>query len=779
MEGLQQDLRFALRGWAKAPGFAVAAIAILGLGIGANTAIFSVVSGVLLRPLPFSRPDRLVMLSETQPRTTTTGGFDGSVIYSDMQEWRGHSRLLQQVVTYKTSSRNLQGTLENEQVGITAAESGLFELLGVAPAIGRAFLPDDPPNVVVASYRFWKSHFGDNRSIAGAALMLDGRPFTVVGVMPEDFQFPYADASKALYRSSTTDLWIPWAASQELQPGRRLDGVVARLRPGASAVAARQELNAMSGPAQSGRVVHVRTLKDAVSGSARESLLVLLGAVGMVLLAACANVANLLLARTASRTREIAIRTALGATRIRIMRQFLTESLLFSLCGGLAGLALGRSGSAALVHLAAAQIPRAEEIGFDWRVFGFLLLVCLITGIVAGLAPAFAAARGGEAALKTRTLGTKLRDGLVIVEVALAFILLAGAGLLLRTFLNLQHTDPGLNAGNALTLHVVVSGAPESLAIEDRVSRIPGVRAAGLISLLPLQNSGWSGFFRVPGRPGLFESELRYVSPGYFRAMSIPLRKGRVFSLGDGPRAESVILVNEALARRYFPGADPVGVKTDRGLIIGVVGDVRQDALSLPAVPEIYNPVAQNFAQMSNHGSTLIVRTDGAASAMLPAVRAAVREVSPGQAIFRAETMRQVLDDSLAGHRLYLWLLGVFAIMGTLLAVAGIYGVIAYVVALRTREFGIRMALGAGTSGVLRLVMVRGALVIGVGLALGIVGAAGLTSVLRGMLYGVVATDPATFFVMTAILAGVSMAACIGPARRATQIDPAVALRSE
>jgi predicted permease len=647
--------------------------------------------------------------------------------------------------------------------------------------MGRTFGEGDPLNVVVASYGFWKGHFGGDRSVIGRSITLDGQPFTLIGVMPEGFQFPYKSSSTDLYRSSSTDLWVPWRAPAEFRnhPNVRLNAVLARLKEGAAMEAARQELNAMEGPSQAHRIVRIKPLKDVVSGPARDSLLVLLGAVGMVLLLACVNVANLLLARTASRGREIAIRAALGASRFRLMRQFLTESLLLALCGGVAGLGIGVWGSSILTRIAAAQIPRAEEIELDWRVFAFLLAACVTTGIGFGLAPAIAAARGGTSALNSRTARATLRDALVVVEVALAFVLLAGAGLLLRTFLNLQRTNPGLNAENVLTLHVVVSGAQESAAIEERVAQIPGVRAAGLISLLPLQNSGWSGFFTIPGRPGLLKSELRFVTPGYFRAMGIPLRRGREFSPRDRPGAQGVILVNEALARQYFPDEDPVGRSTDRGMIIGVVGDVRQETLSVPATPEIYSTVAQNFAQIPSHGSTLVVRGSGPTKALVGAIRAAVREVSPGQALFRIATMQQVMEESLANPRLYMWLLALFAGMGTLLAAAGIYGVIAYLVALRTREFGIRMALGASTGRVLRLVMQRGALLVALGLALGIGGAATLTKVLRGVLYGVAATDPVTFGAMAALLAAVALSACLAPARRAALVDPAVALRSE
>ncbi|MBI1792216.1 MAG: ABC transporter permease [Acidobacteria bacterium] len=768
-----QDLGYTLRGWRRSPGFAIAAIATLALGIGANTAIFSVVSGVLLRPLPFAHPEGLVRVYETQPRDRFLRSPEGPVTYADFEEWRSHTRLFEGMITYTNSSRNLQGDGEPEQVATLAAERGLFGLLGVAALAGRTFREGDPLNVVVASYVFWKGHFGGDPSAVGRSLTLDGEPFTLLGAMPEGFQFPHG--------SSSPELWVPWDARAALgnRPTGRLDAVVGRLKPGVALEAARQELSAMEGPTQGGRQARIRPLKDVVSGPARESLLVLLGAVGMVLLVACVNVANLLLARTASRGREIAIRAALGAGRSRLMRQFLTESLLLALGGGAAGLAIGMWGSRALLRIAAEQIPRAGEIGLDWRVFAFLLAVCVATGIGSGLAPAMAAARGGSSALKSPHVRSAFRDALVVVEVAMAFVLLAGAGLLLRTFLNLQRTDTGLNADNALTVHIVVSDARESTAIEERVARIPGVRAAGLISLLPLQNSGWYGGVTIAGRPAALPTELRYVTPGYFRAMGIPLRRGREFSPRDGPGVPRVILVNEALARQYFPNEDPVGRATDRGTIIGVVGDVRQDMLSLPARPEIYYTLAQNFAQLRRHGSTLVVRGTGPVEALVGAIRAAVREVSPGQALFRVATMRQVIEESLATQRLYTWLLGLFAALGALLAAAGIYGVIAYLVALRTREFGIRMALGAGAGRVLRLVMKRGALLVALGLALGIGGAAAITRVLRGLLYGVAATDPATFGAMAALLAAVALAACLAPARRAARVDPSVALRSE
>jgi putative ABC transport system permease protein len=428
------------------------------------------------------------------------------------------------------------------------------------------------------------------------------------------------------------------------------------------------------------------------------------------------------------------------------------------------------------LRIAAAQIPRAGEIGLDWRVFSFLLAACLITGIGFGLAPALAATRACASNLARRSVRPAFRDAFVVMEVALAFVLLVGAGLLLRTFINLHRANPGLDPENVLTLHVVLSGAQDSMAIEERVTQIPGVRAAGLTSLLPLQDSGWSAGFTVRGLPDVHETELRFVTPGYFRAMGIPLRRGREFSAHDNGATPRSVVINETLARMYFPNEDPVGRETDRGMIIGVVGDVRDMALVIPAKPEMY---FAGYAQIRQIGSTLVVRGYGPPERMVGAIRAAVREVRPTQALFQMATMANVIEESLATPRLYAWLLGVFAAMGTLLALAGIYGVISYLVSQRTREFGIRMALGADSAGILRLVLSRGALVTVVGLAIGMAGAAGLTRVLRGVLYGVAPMDTGTFATVTAILGMVALGACLIPARRGASVNPSAALRCD
>ena len=769
LESLVQDLRFAFRCWAKTPAFALAAIATLALGIGANVAVFSVISGVLLRPLPFADPDRLVQVNEIQPGSASSVETNGPVWPADFEEFRTHSRGFAGFATYQVSSANLLGSADPEQLTIVPAERALFSLLGAPPLAGRTIAPGDPPNVTVVSFAFARAHFGAPASAVGRTLNLDGQAFTIVGVMPPAFQFPY--------RASAVDMWIPWQLPPA--PRGRLDAVVARLQPGVTLEAARQELSAMAGPSAAGRLVTLRRVKDVVTASTRRSLLVLLGAVGMVLLIACVNVANLLLARMAARHREIAIRTALGARRLRIVRQFLTESLLLSGAAALAGLAVGVWGSRALVRAAAGQLPRAGDIGLDWRVFVFLLAVCVAAATGFGLAPALAAARQGSSALGARSGGMVVRHGLAVTEIALAFILLAGAGLLLRTFLNLQRADAGVHAENVLTAHLLLTGGPEAVAIQERVARVPGVRAAGFISLLPLQSSGWTAGFHIPGRAEIFPCELRYVTPGYFTAMGVAIRQGRDFTPLDGAAQTRVIVVNEALARRYFPDRDPVGLTIDRGLIIGVAADVRQARLSEPATPVVFSTMIQNFAQIRSNGSTLVVSGHVPVENLASAIRAAVREVSPNQALFQVSTMQRVVENSLANQRLYAWLLGLFAATGALLAVAGIYGVTACLVALRTREFGIRMALGADSARVLALVLYRGAAVVSLGLALGMAGAAALTQVLRTLLYGVDAFDPATFGSTAALLAAVALFACLLPAIRAARVDPAIALRVE
>ncbi len=762
----------------------------LGLGIGANTAIFSVVSGVLLRPLPFNQASALVQLHEADPRNGI-----GAVAYPDLVDWREQTTTFESIIAYSNLSKNLQGVDEPERIATVSAERGLFRMLGVEPIQGRTFRDDDPPGVVVIGEGFWKRRFGGDPALIGRKVVLDGEGFTVIGVMPEKFQFPY--------RASYSELWIPLEVPPQYARNRRYhaDFVTGRLKPGKTIDDARNELSIIATrlarqypDTNAGRTAVVTPLTEEVTGSARKSLLVLLGAVGLVLLIACANVANLLLARAAQRTHEVAVRAALGAGRGRLIRQFLTESVLLAMAGGLAGMLLAMWSKDLLLKIAATEIPRSWEIGLDWRVFAFLLLVCIATGIGFGLAPALAAIRvdvqrglkeAGTRASAGRRQG-RLSDALIVAEIALSFVLLVGAGLLLRTFVHLENTPTGLVAENVLTLRMSVSQVqyPSDDAvsryyrqIEDRIEQIPGVSAAGFIQLLPLQSWGWDGWFSIIGRPletGA-SSELRFVSTGYFRALGIPIRRGRPFTDRDDGGRPHVVLINEALARRYFPDADPVGQETDRGTIIGVVADVRDASLGREPQPGDILPLAQH----SLRGMTLVV------SGLLPpemltnSVGEAMRQVNPNQAVFNIKTMERVVADSLSYLKLDLCLIGLFAGLALVLAAAGIYGVISYAVAARSQEFGIRLALGADGRKLLRLVLGHGSVLIAVGLIVGGGGAIALTRLLTSLLAGVSPLDPATFAASGVLLAAIALMGCLFPARRAMQVDLMIALRSE
>ncbi len=771
--GLGRDLRLGARSWRRTPGVALAAIATLALGTGATTAIFSVISGVLLRPLPFPHPDRLAHLAVSSPADPRLPGT--YVTFADLKSWRTHARTLASVATYSPFSANLTGIAMPERVATIRADRAFFATLGVNALHGRTFREGDPPNVVVASHGFWLTHFAGDATAIGRGLTLDGDTFTLLGVMPERFEFPY--------RTTPTDLWTPWAPRPV--PNGRLDAVVGRMAPRVALHAVRDELTSLSASLVTGRFASVTPVAEAVARPVRQSLLVLMGAVGLLLLVACANVANLLLARAAARRREIAVRVALGAGRWPLIRQSLVESLMLAVAGGAVGLLIGTSALRVLLGLAASQLPRAADIGFDWRVFAFLVVVSVVTGVAVGLVPAIGSLgrdvqRDLQAGPRASARHGHLQPALVIAEIALAFVLVAGAGLLLRTFLNLQGTPTGFRAADVLTLHLAVDDAEESRILVERVSQIPGVDAAGFISLLPLQHANWSGRFTIDSRPGEGSAEFRYVTPDYFRVMGIPILRGRQLSDDDTATTEKVLLVNQAFAAKYLPGDQPVGqVLTDRGRIVGVVGDVRQARLDRPADPEIYYPIAQNFAQLRSVGSTMVVRSGRPASALVDEIRRAIRDVRPNQAVFHVETLDRVVDRSIGSQQLYLWLLGVFAAIGTLLAATGVYALMAYLVALRTREYGIRLALGADAARVLRLVLRRGALLAGLGLATGIACAVVLTRFLQTLLYGVAAIDPATFAAGAVLLGLVALGASVVPARRAARVDPVIALRPE
>jgi putative ABC transport system permease protein len=798
-----QDIRFALRTFLKSPGFTVVAILALGLGIGANAALFSVINTVLLQPLPYQQPDRLVRLFETfLPK-----GW-GSVSTPNFIDWKKQSRAFDHLEAFSLGgSINLQGDAQPERIPLAVGTAGMFEMLGVHPLQGRTFLPDEDqlgkPDVVVISERLWRRRFGSDPKLLGSNLTLDGKSTTVIGIMPAGFQFPPG--------SVTVDMWMPMQFTQAnlAQRGSHWMAVLGRLKPGVDIDAATADMKQIGATLalqypnnQKGRSVMIRSLQDVLVGPIRPALLVLMGAVGFVLLIACANVANLLLARAAARKKEVSVRAALGASRGRLIRQFLTESVMLALAGGILGAFLGDEGVQALVFLASKQIPRSTEVHLDGTVFLFLLGICLIAGIIFGLFPAIQGSRddlqeGLREGGRSGTAGgrsARFRNALVISEFALALILLIGAGLMLRTFLALSATESGMATRAVLTMSVSV---PTSKYVNssmwqrfyepalDQIRAIPGVRSAGIISLLPLQSWGFNGTFAIDnlpqGEPGKQPfAEYRIVSPGYFQALGIPILKGRDVSTQDSANASPAIFINDALARRYFPDQDPIGHKivwdTAR-TIVGVVGSTRQSGLNADPVPEIYMSAAQSDKGIS--GMTLVISTGVEPGSLTRAVESAIRNVDPTQPVFGVKTMERVVSDSLSNQRLYAWLLGVFAGLALILASAGIYGVMSYLVTQRTREFGVRMALGAGTGDVLRMVLREALMLIAAGVAIGLGGAFAVTRVLSNFLYGVKAIDLPTFAGVSAILIAVALLATYLPARRATKVDPMVALRYE
>jgi putative ABC transport system permease protein len=796
-----QDLRFALRTFGKSPGFTTVAILALALGISANAALFSVINAVLLKPLPYAQPERLIAVFET----FLPSGF-GSVSAPNFFDWRKQNHTLDHLEAFSVGSLNLQSNGEPERIPSVLATAGLFDMLGARPIQGRTFLPDEDqpgkPHVVVISERLWRRRFGADPKLLGSSITLDGQAATVIGIMPASFQFPAG--------SLTRNLWMPLQFNEDQlkERGNHWMAVVGRLQAGITMAAADADMKQVAAnierqfPEQKGRSVWMRSMQDVLVGNLRPVLLILMGSVGFVLLIACANVANLLLARAASRTREVAVRAALGASRVRLIRQFLTESILLALAGGAVGVFLADAGIEALTKFAPGQIPHATSIHLDGTVFLFLAAVCLLAGIVFGIVPAFQSTgrdlqtglreggRSGSAGIRS----AGLRNALVIGEFALALVLLIGAGLLMRTFLALNATNPGLVTEGVLTMSVSVPDEkyPKysmwqrfySPAL-DRIQALPGVRAAGIISLLPLQAWGWNGSFPIEGRPQEEPgkqplAEFRQISPGYFRAMGIRILKGRALRREDSSTSPHVVLINDALAKRYFPGQDPLGQKINWNewrTIVGVVANTRQATLDREPMPELYFPATQLSESIS--GMTFVISTSVEPSSVTHAVTAAIQSVDPSQPVFGVKTMTEVVSDSLSNQRLYAWLLGVFSALALILASAGIYSVMSYLVTQRTQEFGLRMALGASTNNVLRMVLRQALLLIGAGLAIGLVGAIAVTRVLTNFLFGVKPIDGPTFAGVSVVLTLVALAATYLPALRATRVDPVEALRHE
>ncbi|HEV2829865.1 MAG TPA: ABC transporter permease [Pyrinomonadaceae bacterium] len=798
MNNFIKDLKYAFRMMLKHRSFTFVAVFAIALGIGANTAIFSVVNGVLLRPLPYASPKEL---------TTILHG-SSPVAPANFLDLRQESQTFESIAAAQLWGPSLTGRDQPEHLRALQLSANMFHLLGINPALGRAFNAQEDQtgndHVVVLSNRLWQRRFEADPKIIGQQLMLDGANYEVIGVMPPQFEF-------APFWATQTELWVPLnlAARANDRKGSSLR-IFGRLKPGISREQAQAEvatifsrLEQQYPEANKGLTLNVDSLHEKAVGKTRPALLLLLGAVGFVLLIACANVANLLMTRATARKKEIALRIALGASRARIARQLLTESVVLALLGGGLGLLFGILGLRLLLGLGPENLPRIQTIGIDGYVLGFTLLLSLLTGLLFGLAPVLQIRKVSfNAALKEggrgstdggrRSLG---RRSLVISEVALALMLLVGSGLLVRSFLRLVSVDPGFDPHNVLTMTISLAGSehktgPQRAAffdeLNERVHSLPGVESVSAINHLPLAGDLWTLGFTIEGRPALLPGEkqgaaYRIVRPDYFQTMGATMLHGRDFSARDNEQSPAVVIVNESLARRVWPNETPIGKRitvANDGLreIVGVVKDVKQSEWSADANPEVYLPHLQ---VPSPRGMTLVVRSSSDPLALVGAIKNAVWAIDKNLPVSEVRAMDDVVSDAIGPQRFNTILLGLFSAIALLLAVVGIYGVLSDAVTARTHEIGVRMALGARSADVLRMVVGQGMALVGIGIVVGLFGAYLLTQLMSTLLYEVSATDRATFISIPVVVAAVAFAACLVPARRATKVDPLVALRYE
>ncbi len=797
-----QDLRFGLRMLLKKPGFTAAALLALALGIGANTAIFSVINGVFLNPLAYHEPERLMMIWEKLTRADQV-----ELSPQDYLEYERRNQVFAAIGAAEGANFNLTGGSEPVHVDGQAATASLFSLLGVGPMLGRTFTKEEDDAaapVVVLSHRLWQSHFGGAATILNQTIRLNDKSYTVIGVMPSAFHYPPPVRQTPI----PSDLWVPRSLATETNLHGHNLTTIARLKPDVTYEQARAALELSLQQRQqsdlkehAGISVNPIPLPAQVGRQIKLAVQVLSAAVLFVLLIACANVANLLLSFAAARQKEFALRAALGAGRLRIVRQLLTESVLLALCGGGLGLLLAYWMLKAFRVFGAGQLPRLEQITLDNRVLLFSAALSLLTGIVFGLAPAWQAARtdlnqtlkeGGRQA--SGSSSHRLRNLLIVAEVALSLILLVGAGLLVKSFWRLQQVAPGFNPDQLLTFEIQLpypkyedSGLRATLAQNamERIAALPGVQAAAFISHPPFGSGLGLDSFRIEGKPeatSINDATLagrRVITPDYFRTMEIPLREGRVFTNADGANAPRVAIISQTFATKYLPNENPLGRRLRQRdewyTIVGVVGEIKHTGLDAELTPHVYIP----FAQAGQFRTRIVLRTHNDPLSYVAAVRQQMQAVDRDLPIYEVFTMNELIAKSVASRRFNLLLLGVFAGVALLLAAVGIYGVMSYATAQRTNEIGIRMALGASRGAVYQLILGQGMRVVAIGLLTGLLGAFALTRWIETLLFEVRATDPLTYVVIASLLAGVALFACFVPARRATKTDPMIALRYE
>lgn len=814
METITKDFRYGIRSLLKRPGFTAITVITLALGIGANTAIFSVVNAVLLRRLPFANPDQLVMVWEDASFAGFPKNTPAPANYVDVKT---QNTVFQDMAAMDRRTFNLTGDGEPEKVEANGVTANFFPLLGVSPTLGRFFTnEEDKPGankVVMINHNLWQQRYGGDRNIIGRELLLNGEKYSVVGVMPRGFQF----------LDSKIGVWVPiqFTPEQLAARGRHYLRTVARLKPGVTVEQANAETRALyqriaqNNPQQAGRIGgYAVSIRDELAGDIRRPLLVLLVAVGFVLLIACANIANLLLSRAASRKREMAVRSALGASFTRIVRQLLIEGLLLSALGTALGLLLATWSFAFLQKLIPDGMVQSTSLGVDLRVLGFTLVVTLLTTLIFGLVPALQASNidlnealkqgGGRSGLNAG--GNRLRSAMVVAEIALALVLLVGAGLLIRTFLTLRQQYAGLRAESVLTLRTVLSQTkyPDAAArysfykqVLERVQALPGVVSAGYTTTVPLAIKGGTTGFSVEGRSieqaragGVaYDANHRQVSADYFKAIGIPIKQGRAFNNGDNEQSLRVAIINETMARQYWPNENAIGKRfklgdpTDTDVpwveIVGIASDIRQMGVEEPVKAEMYFPYLQAEGSAFYAPRELVIRTSVDPMSLVAATRNEIHQVDPDQPISNIRTMDEVLGEETSARELGMTLITIFASLALLLATLGIYGVLAYFVVQHTQEIGVRVALGAQRRNILGLILKKGMALTLLGVAIGLVIALALTRLMSSLLFGVSTTDPMTYAAISLLLTTVAFFACYLPARRATKVDPMTALTYE